>query len=73
LENSRIAVCVLNKGSKSAVTDLDLRKISKLGFVNLPEKDSYNVYDVWNDTHTENVSVIGAKTERHGVCVYIVE
>lgn len=73
LENSKIAVCVLNKGIKPAVTDLDFRKLSKLGFVNLPEKESYNVYDVWNDTHTENVSAIGAKTDSHGVCVYIVE
>lgn len=73
LENNRIAVCVLNKGSKPAVTDLDFRKLSKLGFVNLPEKESYDVYDVWSDTHTENVAKIGAKTEKHGVCVYIVE
>ncbi|MGN1194595.1 MAG: hypothetical protein ACI4SB_03850, partial [Acutalibacteraceae bacterium] len=48
-------------------------KLSKLGFVNLPEKDSYSVYDVWTDTHTENVSSVSAKTEKHGVCVYIVE
>lgn len=73
LENSRIAVCVLNRGSKTTVTDLELRKLSKLGFVNLPEKDSYSVYDVWSDVRTDNVSVIGAKTEKHGVCVYIVE
>lgn len=73
LENSKIAVCVLNKGLKSAVTDLDFKKLSKLGFVNLPEKTSYKIYDVWNDIYTENVSVIGAKTDSHGVCVYIVE
>ena len=73
LENSKIAVCVLNKGNKPAVTELDFRKLSKLGFVNLPEKDSYSVYDVWSDVHTDNVSSVSAKTEKHGVCVYIVE
>lgn len=73
LENSRVAVCVFNKTGSVTSTNVDLKKIANLGFVNLPNKESYNVYDVWDDETVQGISEITANTQKHGVKVYIVE
>lgn len=73
LEGSRAAICVLNKGTSTATTKLDLSKISDVGILNLPKKDSYKVVDVWEDTVLDGVSTVDAVCEKHGVKVYIVE
>lgn len=73
LEGSRAAICVLNKGTSSATTKLDIAKISNVGILNLPKKDSYKVVDAWEDTVLDGVSTVDAVCEKHGVKVYIVE
>ena len=73
LKDSRAAVCVLNKGTKSSCTRIDLKKIANLGFVNLPKKDGYRVTDVWDEKVTEDTRIINTVTESHGVKVFIIE
>lgn len=73
LENSKAAVCVFNKGSSSANTSLDFKKISNEGILNLPTKDTYTVTDVWENVTYDNISKLSAQTQKHGVKVYIVE
>ena len=73
LENSKIAVCVFNKGSKEASVKLEFAKYANLGYVNLPNKEYYKVHDVWEDKHIESISNITANVPGHGAKVYIVE
>lgn len=73
LENSKIAVCVFNKGSKEASVKLEFAKYANLGYVNLPDKEYYNVHDVWEDKHIEGIGNITAVVPGHGAKVYIVE
>ena len=73
LENSKAAICVFNKTNASKTTELDLKKIANEGILNLPIKDSYKLYDVWDDSYSDAVAVVKAETVSHGVKVYIVE
>ncbi len=73
LENSAVAVCVFNKGTKEASTEINLNKIANLGFVNLEKKSNYSVYDVWEDKAFESKETVSAKTTKHGVKVYIIK
>ena len=73
LENSKIAVCVFNKGKKEAELKLEFARFANLGYANLPVKEYYSVHDVWADKHIEAVSNITATVAGHGAKVYIVE
>ncbi len=73
LENSRAAVCVFNKCSGSKTAEIDLREIADLGFVNLPSKHSFSVFDVWEENTITDVSKISTTVNGHGVKVYIIE
>lgn len=73
LENSKVAVCVFNKSENSKSTTVDIKKIANLGFVDLPSKSNYKVYDVWDNKTYENLISIDAATEKHGVRVYVIE
>lgn len=73
LEGSKVAVCVLNKGSKPAGATVSIEKLTNLGFLNLPKKSGYTVHDVWENSYAENATEIVAVAEKHGVKVYIVE
>ncbi|MCM1269919.1 MAG: glycoside hydrolase family 27 protein [Faecalibacterium sp.] len=73
IDNGKVAVCVFNKGDKPKSTEIDIKKIANLGFVNLPSKESYNVYDVWEDANYDGLVSIDAATEKHGVKVYIIQ
>lgn len=73
LEGSRAAVCILNKKSKTASAELELKKLSNLGYLNLPSKSEYSVSDVWEDIYVDKSSKIVADIPAHGVKVYIVE
>lgn len=73
LENSKAAVLVLNKRGKETYEKLDFKKLSNFSILNLPLKDSYKVYDVWEKETFENITTTVAKVLPHGVKVYIVE
>lgn len=73
LENAKAAVCVLNKTAKEKDVPVDFKKISDQGILNLPCKDSYKIYDVWEDTCTDDVNFVNAHVAAHGVKVYIAE
>ncbi len=73
LKDSRVAVCVLNKGVGSACSRIDLKKIANLGFLNLPQKEGYRIFDVWDEKYTENSRTINTVVEKHGVKVFIIE
>lgn len=73
LENSRVAVCVFNKGNKEATTKINFKDFANLGYVNLPVKDSYKAYDIWDDRIYDAVSCLEAVTPGHSAKVYIVE
>ena len=72
LENSKIAVCVFNKGNKEASVKLDFAKYANLGYVNLPSKDYYDALDVWENKLVEGASSLTSKVSPHGVKVYII-
>lgn len=73
LENSKMALCILNKGTKEASKSLKLSDFANEGILNLPKKNGYKVYDVWEDKTDEGVSTLNANVASHGVKVYIVE
>ena len=73
LENSKAAILVFNKSGKTITERLDIRKISDNSILNLPKKDSYKAYDVWEKETLEDVAFIDAVVPSHGVKVYIVE
>ena len=73
LTEARVAVCVFNKGRQSAETVLNLRSIANEGFVQLPQKDSYEVFDVWKDETNNCDGELTVQTAPHSVNVYIVK
>lgn len=73
LENSRVAVCVLNKAPSERNASVDLEKIANLGFVNLQKKSGYKVFDVWEEESFVSAGKIETSVPSHGVKVYIVE
>ncbi len=73
LENSKMALCILNKGNSETEKEYTLKKFANEGILNLPEKESYKVYDVWEDETAEGVSTLKTLVAPHGVKVYIVE
>ena len=72
LTDARVAVCVFNKANSPAQYTLDLKKIANEGFVDLPEKASYAIHDVWEDTDAAGSNVT-ADLAPHGVKVYIIK
>ena len=73
LTDARVAVCVFNKTNRAAQTALDFKAIANEGFVQLPEKDSYEIYDVWDGVTCMPAASVVAETAPHGVKVYIVK
>ncbi len=73
LENSKMALCILNKGTKETSKTLKLSDFANEGILNLPKKNAYKVYDVWEDETAEDVDTIKACVASHGVKVYIAE
>lgn len=73
LSGARVAVCVFNKGHKKASVRLDFKSIANLGFVHLPQKDGYEVYDVWGDRTRTEIGVLTAECAPHSAEVYIVK
>lgn len=73
LENSRVAVCVFNKGNKETQTVVDFSKLLNESFLNLPKKDGYKVTDVWEEKEYGNMMSVCATTPKHSVKVYIIE
>lgn len=73
LVDGKVAVCIFNKGEKSTKKEIDIKDIANLGYVNLSNKATYNVFNVWNNTIEEKATKLTAKVEKHGVVVYIVQ
>ncbi|MBQ8503580.1 MAG: alpha-galactosidase [Clostridia bacterium] len=72
LENSKVAVCILNKAGSEKSAKLELKDLTNLGYLNLPKKDGYDVCDVWEDKCMENASEIITSVPKHGVKVYVI-
>ena len=73
LVDNKVAVCVFNKSNKASEYTVCIDDIAKSSFVNLPEKEYYDVYDVWEDKKIEQIKNINARCEKHGVKVFIIE
>ena len=73
LKDSAVAICVFNKTNKVNGTEFKLKDIANLGYVSLPKKDGYEVYDVWDNKYSEGTTMISSAPEAHGVKVYIVK
>ena len=73
LEGNRAAVCVLNKANSSKSATVELRKLSNLGYLNLPSKSAYDVEEVWDEKLISGADKIVTEIPAHGVKVYIVE
>ena len=52
---------------------VDLGKIFNLGFVNLPVKGSYEVFDAWEKNTFTASNDFSAELPGHGVKVYIIK
>ncbi len=73
LKDSAVAICVFNKTNKPNGTEIKLKDIANLGFVSLPKKEGYSVYDVWENRYSEGTTMLSSAPEAHGVKVYIVK
>ena len=73
LEGSRVAVCVFNKASDEKSTTVDLTKLSNIGFLNIPKKNTYSAEEIWEEKAYTDTDKIVACVPGHGVKVYIVE
>ncbi|MBQ8028694.1 MAG: alpha-galactosidase [Clostridia bacterium] len=73
LENNKAAICVFNKGNSEKEVAVDFNKIANEGNLNIADKKCFNVYDVWEDIYLDKISSLTAKTQKHGVKVYVVE
>ena len=72
IDNS-VAICVFNKTNKVNGTEFKLKDIANLGYVSLPKKEGYEVYDVWDNKYSSGTTMISSAPEAHGVKVYIVK
>ena len=73
LEGARAAVCVFNKGKNLKNVKVDLGKIVNLGFVDLPVKGSYEIFDAWEKSSFNASGDFFAEVPSHGVKVYIIK
>lgn len=73
LEGSKVALCVFNKGNKQSTIKIDAASLVNLAYLNLPEKEAYNFYDVWDERHHDEVLGLYATVPKHGAKVYIIE
>lgn len=73
LKDNAVAVCVFNKTNKVNGTEIKLKDIANLGYVSLPKKEGYSVYDVWENRYSEGTTMLSSAPEAHGVKVYIVK
>ena len=73
LTGARVAVCVFNKGNRPATVALELKDIANEGFVQLPQKDCYEVFDVWENETKQCTGALSASVKPHGVKVYIIK
>ena len=73
LADNRVALCIFNKSSKKKNVLFNIDELTNNSYVNLAKKDNYNVYDVWEDKHIEQIKTIHAECEKHGVKVYVID
>ena len=73
LADNRVALCIFNKSSKKKNVLFNIDELTNNSYVNLAKKDNYNVYDVWEDKHIEQIKTIQAECEKHGVKVYVID
>ena len=73
LKDNAVAVCVFNKTNKVNGTEINLKDIANLGYVSLPKKEGYSVYDVWENRYSEGTTLLSSAPEAHGVKVYIIK
>ena len=73
LKDSAVAICVFNKTNKVNGTEFKIKDIANLGYVSLPKKEGYEVYDVWENKYSSGTTMISSAPEAHGVKVYIVK
>ena len=73
LKDSAVAICVFNKTNKPNGAEIKLKDIANLGYVSLPKKDGYEVYDVWDKKYSSGTTMLSSAPEAHGVKVYIVK
>ena len=70
LENDEIAVCLLNKCPVEMEVSFSVKDIIKESFVNLPNADEYEVYDIWNDKEFEIRDEYSAKLAPNSVKLF---
>ncbi len=70
LENNEIAVCLLNKAGSAKDISFDIKELTRLSFVSLPESDRYTVYDIWENTTFVAGNTISANVKSHSVKLY---
>ena len=70
LENNEVAVCLLNKAGGAKDISFDIKELTKLSFLSLPESDRYTVYDIWENTTFVAGNTISANVRSHSVKLY---
>ncbi|MBR6530963.1 MAG: hypothetical protein IKT61_00490 [Clostridia bacterium] len=70
LENKELAVCLLNKGPKEMSVSFNIKDIIKEAFVDLPDADEYEAFDIWENKEFEIKSTHTASLPPHSVKLY---
>lgn len=70
LEDKELAVCFFNKSSKEAEAEIYFSDLVNETWIDLPESDYYEVFDVWNSVLETEDDELSAKIPGHGVRVF---
>lgn len=73
LENREIAVCLLNKTNSPKDISFNIKDLTRLNFVNLPESDRYAVCDIWDNTTFVAGNEISQQVGGHSVKLYKIQ
>lgn len=69
LANGDIALCVLNKGSKTKTIRIEISDLCENEYLNFPKASNYEVHDLWEDKRG-TAAAVSATVAKHGVKVY---
>ncbi len=65
-----IAVCILNRSKRVKSYSFDIKKLINDSYINLSNKESYQVEDLWKDNNFATTGTLEAKLAPHGVAVF---
>lgn len=73
LAGKELAVCFFNKGASEKQTEVSLRSLANLGFVDLPNADGYEVKELWSGHEAKVGDTLSGYVPKHGVKLFRVK